>query len=71
MSLQVGDGFIPLEAAMLDGAAQVTLECYHSGGGADPWPKDAWYGAEANVDAWLGAVADALAKQRASDSMAL
>ena len=44
-------------------AAQVTLGCFHSGGGADPWPKDNWYGAEANIDGWFGTVAEALAKQ--------
>ena len=58
-----GDGFVPIEAAFLDGAAQVTMDCYHSGGSADPWPKDNWYGAEQNIDGWLGSVADALSKQ--------
>lgn len=62
----VGDGFVPTEAAMLDGASQIILDCFHSGGGGDPWPKDNWYGAEANVDGWLGAVEEALAKQRAA-----
>ena len=60
-----GDGFVPREAAFLDGATTLTLDCYHSGGGADPWPLDDWYGAERNVDAWLGAVAERLAKQDA------
>ena len=32
---------------------RLTLDCYHSGGSADPWPRDDWYGAERNVDAWL------------------
>ena len=52
----VGDGFVPIDSAFLDGATQLTLDCFHSGGSADPWPKDDWYGAEANVDAWLGGV---------------
>ena len=34
---------------------RLTLDCYHSGGNADPWPRDDWYGAERNVDAWLQA----------------
>ena len=38
----VGDGFIPSSAALLDGATQLTLNCYHSGGSADPWPLDDW-----------------------------
>ena len=61
-----GDGFVPIEAAFLDGAEQLKLDCYHSGGANDPWPLDDWYGAEQNVDAWMGSVADALAKQRAA-----
>lgn len=59
-----GDGFVPIDAAFLDGAIKLTLDCYHSGGSADPWPKDNWYGAEANVDAWLGAVGEQLEVQR-------
>ena len=55
-----GDGFVPFDSAFLDGATQLTLDCYHSGGSADPWPKDQWYGAECNVDAWIGAVAESL-----------
>lgn len=55
-----GDGFVPIDSAFLDGATQLTLDCYHSGGSADPWPKDDWYGAERNVDAWMGAVAESL-----------
>ena len=39
-----GDGFVPFECAMLNGATQVILDCFHSGGSADPWPKDDWYG---------------------------
>lgn len=58
-----GDGFVPIEAAFLDGAEHLKLDCYHSGGANDPWPLDDWYGAERNVDAWLGCVADCLAKQ--------
>ena len=58
-----GDGFVPIEAAFLDGATQLTLDCFHSGGSADPWPKDDWYGAERNVDAWLGPVAELLKKR--------
>lgn len=58
-----GDGFVPIESAMLEGAVQLTLDCYHSGGSADPWPKDDWYGSERNVDAWLGAVKEQLARQ--------
>ena len=61
-----GDGFVPISAAFLDGATQLTLDCYHSGGSADPWAKDDWYGAEANVDAWLGAVKERLTAQVAS-----
>ena len=38
-------------------------DCLHSGGSADPWPKDDWYGAEKNVDKWLGAVATQLSAQ--------
>ena len=59
-----GDGFVPISAAFLDGATQLTLNCYHSGGSADPWAKDDWYGAERNVDAWLGAVSERLREQR-------
>ena len=58
-----GDGFVPIDAAFLDGAEQLTLSCFHSGGSADPWPKDDWYGSERNVDAWLGVVAKKLALQ--------
>ena len=58
-----GDGFVPIESAFLDGATQLTLDCLHSGGSADPWPKDDWYGAEKNVDKWLGAVATQLSAQ--------
>ena len=60
----VGDGFVPCECASLAGATQLTLDCYHSGGKADPWPKDDWYGAERHVDGWLGAVAQELEQQR-------
>jgi len=59
-----GDGFVPINAAFLDGAATVTLNCYHSGGSADPWPLDDWYGAECNVDAWFGEVAAQIKAQR-------
>ena len=59
-----GDGFVPIEAAFLDGATTLTLNCFHSGGSADPWPLDDWYGAEANVDAWLEVVGRELAAQQ-------
>lgn len=49
--LALGDGFVPTSCAFLDGATQLTFGCFHSGGLADPWPKDDWYGAERNVDA--------------------
>ena len=55
-----GDGFVPLASAHLEGATQVTLDCYHSGGRADAWPKDDWYGAEKNIDSWLKAVSEQL-----------
>ena len=58
------DGFVPIDAAFLDGATTLTLNCFHSGGSADPWPLDDWYGAEANVDAWLEVVGRELAAQR-------
>ena len=58
-----GDGFVPIDAAFLDGSTTLTLDCYHSGGSADPWPLDDWYGAERNVDSWLGAVAKELGAQ--------
>ena len=61
-----GDGFVPIASAFLEGAAQLTLDCYHSGGSADPWPKDDWYGAETNVDAWLAAVKERLEAQKAA-----
>jgi pimeloyl-ACP methyl ester carboxylesterase len=65
----VGDGFVPAEAATLDGATkQLSLRCFHSGGAADPWPQDDWYGAERNVDDWLTAVADCIAVQCKSES---
>ena len=35
-----GDGFVPIDAAFLDGATQLTLDCYHSGGANDQWPKE-------------------------------
>ena len=59
----VGDGFVPSSAALLDGAAQLTLDCFHSGGSADPWPSDDWYGAERNIDPWLRLVAEQLGRQ--------
>lgn len=59
-----GDGFVPIASAFLDGATQLTLSCFHSGGSADPWPKDDWFGAESHVDEWLGPVSDRLREQR-------
>ena len=56
-----GDGIVPLNAAHLDGATQLTLDCYHSinepGSSA---PTDQWYAAEPFIDSWLGVVADEL-----------
>ena len=57
--------FVPRECASLAGATQLTLDCYHSGGKADPWPKDDWYGAERHVEGWR-AVAQELEQQRRS-----
>ena len=60
----MGAAAVPSEAATLEGAAvALTLDCYHSGGSADAWPQDEWYGAERNVDAWLGRVAEQIDRQ--------
>ena len=70
LNLGRGGDQAPLDPAQLTilykngRAKQLKLDCYHSGGAADPWPKDDWYGAERNVDAWMGAVAEALEKQQ-------
>lgn len=65
-----GDGFVPSRAALLEGATQLTLDCYHSGGSADPWPRDDWYGAERNVDAWLQVVSEQIDQQRSGPVLA-
>ena len=36
------EGACKMFGMVLDGATQVTLNCYHSGGSADPWPLDDW-----------------------------
>lgn len=60
-----GDGIVPLSSAHLDGATQITLDCFHSI--AEPGtakPTDNWYAAEPVIDQWLGAVANELRWQR-------
>ena len=63
----VGDGVVPLSAAHLDDAdLQITLACSHSinvPGTSDP--TDDWYGAERNVDAWLGPLQRLLRSKKA------
>lgn len=54
-----GDGVVPLEAAHLEGAACVTLPCYHSISPVnDPFGniRGTWYGSQDMVDAWLAEV---------------
>lgn len=51
-----GDGVVPLEAAHLEGAACVTLPCYHSISPVnDPFGsvRGTWYGSQDMVDQWL------------------
>ena len=66
-SAGVGDGVVPLSAAHLDDAdLQITLACSHSinvPGTSDP--TDDWYGAERNVDAWLGPLQQLLRSKKA------
>jgi len=53
-----GDGIVPLSSAHLDGATQLTLDCFHSL--AEPGtarPTDEWYAAEPVIDQWLSTVA--------------
>lgn len=60
-----GDGIVPLNSAHLDGATQLTLDCFHSI--AEPGtarPTDEWYAAEPVIDQWLSTVAAELRKQR-------
>jgi hypothetical protein len=61
-----GDGVVPLAAAHLEGATQVTLQgVLHSvnvaGSGA---PTDQWYGAEPVIDRWLPQVLEAYRTSR-------
>ena len=51
----VGDGVIPMSAAHLEGALQVTLDgVLHSINEAGTTlPTERWYGSEAVVDRWL------------------
>eukprot|EP00747_Dinoflagellata_sp_TGD_P042208 gnl/TRDRNA2_/TRDRNA2_141939_c0_seq1.p1 gnl/TRDRNA2_/TRDRNA2_141939_c0~~gnl/TRDRNA2_/TRDRNA2_141939_c0_seq1.p1 ORF type:complete len:405 (-),score=63.67 gnl/TRDRNA2_/TRDRNA2_141939_c0_seq1:41-1255(-) len=56
-----GDGVVPLNSAHLDGATQLTLNCYHSiNEPATAKPTDEWYCAEPFIDDWLSVVATAL-----------
>lgn len=48
-----GDGVVPLDIALLDGAKQITLKgVYHS----IQAPDNAWYGGDSVIDMWLPAV---------------
>ena len=50
---QVGDGVVPLSAAHLPGAVQISLPgVYHSINA----PNGNWYGGDDVIDIWLGAV---------------
>ena len=67
-----GDGIVPLCAAHLDGAAQLTLDCVHSinePGSAQP--IDRWYGAEPYIDSWLRPVAARLRAQAVRKALPL
>ena len=58
-----GDGVVPLAAAHLEGATrQLTLTgAFHSiNEPGTARPTAAWYGAEAEVDRWLGPLVDIL-----------
>jgi len=67
-----GDSIVPLSSAHLDGATQITLDCFHSI--AEPGtakPTDNWYAAEPIIDQWLGAVANELRWQRVRELLPL
>jgi pimeloyl-ACP methyl ester carboxylesterase len=56
-----GDGIVPLSAAHLEGASQLTLDCFHSiAKPGTAMPTADWYGAEPVIDEWLAEVAAAL-----------
>lgn len=43
----LGDGVVPFSHAHLDGAEQISLDCYHS------IQSDRWYGSDSVIDRWL------------------
>ncbi len=51
----IGDGVVPLEWSMLDGAKQIELDgCLHSINEAGTtMPTDRWYGSDKGIDRWL------------------
>lgn len=56
-----GDGVVPLMSAHLDGATQLTLNCFHSINEAGTTnPTDEWYAAEKFIDEWLSVLASKL-----------
>jgi hypothetical protein len=58
----LGDGVVPARAALLDGAAlRLTIDALHSVNVAGTTrPSSSWYGAERQVDRWLGPTIDLL-----------
>lgn len=54
----VGDGVVPVEWSMLEGARQIELDgCLHSINEAGTtMPTDRWYGSEKGIDRWLPVV---------------
>ena len=58
----VGDGVVPLEWSMLDGAKQIELDgCLHSINEAGTTiPTDRWYRSEKGIDRWLPVVLEDL-----------
>ncbi len=66
----IGDGVVPLEWSMLDGAKQIELDgCLHSINEAGTTiPTDRWYGSEKGIDRWLPLVLDDLGLEGKSSS---
>jgi len=51
-----GDGVVPLQSAHLEGAAQITIKCYHSIRPPqvdDSDVRTSWYGSDSMADAWV------------------
>jgi hypothetical protein len=58
---EVGDGVVPLSAAHLSGAQQITLDgVWHS----IQAPNNNWYGSAENIELWLPVTLKAIARKQ-------